>query len=449
MFFIPTLFVEATQMYYTQHTKRHKKYRVLRMFLLHFLLINVCTFSISYARGVKALNFEQMTISYRLKYMGLGLVLGLMLLVFAQFGSNKTKKLSSHLTSKVRNSNFDLLKIIAIGLIVLFHYVYGKWDYSSMGNYKVIIDVIWMLGELGVNVFALISGYFMIEQERPFKAKKICLMWIQVIFYSILSTTVTVKMGVLEIDWGRTLQTIFPITYRIWWYASAYFCLYFLTPFINKGLKTLEKKEYIKLNLILLLAFSIWPTFIGIIHNDTESFLFYNRFIWILSLYCIAGYIRIYGLCREKCTLCHWLFIHICTWILTLLFIVFMPENGISNQIKMKNTYFWSPNSTVMVVLSISLFMIFCNLKMNENSVISYIASCVFGIYLGHAGRSGMIWSALFHKDLVGAKAVITDMVCAFTCTIMATLIIESIRKQMEKPIAWIYDIILRRCKSM
>lgn len=104
-----------------------------------------------------------------------------------------------------------------------------------MGNYKVVMDVIWMFGELGVNVFALISGYFMIGQERPFKPKKICLMWIQVLFYSILSTTIAFNQD-------KVLQTIFPISYKIWWYASAYFGLYFLAPFLNKGLRSLEKR---------------------------------------------------------------------------------------------------------------------------------------------------------------------------------------------------------------
>ncbi len=46
-------------------------------------------------------------------------------------------------------------------------------------------------------------------------------------------------------------------------------------------------------------------------------------------------------------------------------------------------------------------------------------------------------------KDLVGTKAVLTDMVCAFTCIIMTTLFIESIRKQMEKFAVKIYDNVL------
>lgn len=42
------------------------------LFILYFLLINVGTFGVSYLRGVKRLNFSKMTLSYKIKYLGLG-----------------------------------------------------------------------------------------------------------------------------------------------------------------------------------------------------------------------------------------------------------------------------------------------------------------------------------------------------------------------------------------
>lgn len=51
-------------------------------FLVYLIVTNLITFSVSFFRGVKALNFENMTVSYRLKYMGLGCVLGFILPFF-------------------------------------------------------------------------------------------------------------------------------------------------------------------------------------------------------------------------------------------------------------------------------------------------------------------------------------------------------------------------------
>lgn len=46
---------------------------------VYFIITNVVTFCISYIRGVKDFNFSVMSLSYRLKYMGLGMVLGFFL----------------------------------------------------------------------------------------------------------------------------------------------------------------------------------------------------------------------------------------------------------------------------------------------------------------------------------------------------------------------------------
>jgi peptidoglycan/LPS O-acetylase OafA/YrhL len=314
-----------------------------------------------------------------------------------------------------------------------------------MGKYKVTIDVIWMFGEIGVNVFALLSGYFMIEQEKPFRVKKAFLMWMQVLFYSILTNIISPKIiegGGIERD--EILQSLFPITYRFRWYATAYFVLYLFTPYINRGLRCLRKKEYGKLILTLLILYSIWPTLLGVFDNNTETFLYYNRCLWILIMYCIAGYIRLYGIYKEKWRFFHWGVIHIITWLVLLGFIAFMPENGVSEHIKMKNTYFWPPNSIVLVVISVSLFMMFSYIKLKENVIISYIASCTFGIYLGQ----DMIRNPFFHKNLTEPKDLFIDMVCAFFCIAMGVLSIETLRKGFEKIIANLYDKIQIRCKK-
>ena len=38
------------------------------------------------------------------------------------------------------------------------------------------------------------------------------------------------------------------------------------------------------------------PTFIGVMKNSTESLDFYSRMIWVVIMYLIGGYIRIYDI---------------------------------------------------------------------------------------------------------------------------------------------------------
>ena len=50
----------------------------------------------------------------------------------------------------VRQSNFEVLRIISIAMIIAFHYVFkGEFDFSSGGDIlnKIIFDVVYYFGE--------------------------------------------------------------------------------------------------------------------------------------------------------------------------------------------------------------------------------------------------------------------------------------------------------------
>ncbi len=67
-------------------------------------------------------------------------------------------------TETKRYSNIELLRIVSMLLIISFHYAYkgGFTDDIPLIN-GYIIKMFWMFGELGVNCFMLITGYFMVE----------------------------------------------------------------------------------------------------------------------------------------------------------------------------------------------------------------------------------------------------------------------------------------------
>ena len=53
--------------------------RKIFLFVLYLVIINLLTFAISFVRGVRTLDFTNMTMSYRLKYIGLGCTMGFLL----------------------------------------------------------------------------------------------------------------------------------------------------------------------------------------------------------------------------------------------------------------------------------------------------------------------------------------------------------------------------------
>ena len=85
-----------------------------------------------------------------------------------------------------RLSNFELLRVISMLGIVIFHMFYH-------GNYNVEIDsinnafirYIQVLGEVGVNVFVLITGYFLSSKTKSdLNYKKIFKFIFLLTFYS-------------------------------------------------------------------------------------------------------------------------------------------------------------------------------------------------------------------------------------------------------------------------
>lgn len=80
MFIIPPVFAWIIHNYLRHGEMSGKRKFVFLIF--YFLFVNLCTFSVSWLRGIKGLYFADMTLSYHLKYMGLGCLLACILPFF-------------------------------------------------------------------------------------------------------------------------------------------------------------------------------------------------------------------------------------------------------------------------------------------------------------------------------------------------------------------------------
>ena len=121
-----------------------------------------------------------------------------------------------------RKSNIELLRIIAIIMIIAHHYcLYGGWSkVSGLSINNAILDFLVIGGKIGVAIFVLISGYFGINSE--FKIKKLINTVLQVLFYSIL-------FGLLNIiidgwvGWKAFIKICFPITFSVYWFIIVFY----------------------------------------------------------------------------------------------------------------------------------------------------------------------------------------------------------------------------------
>lgn len=189
-------------------------------------------------------------------------------------------------------------------IMIVFHHfaIHGgfEWESQSITIPHFWYNFIIMGGQIGVDIFVLISGYFLINnKESLFYFSKILKVWGQVFFYSITIYAVFCFCGISDFEVKSLIKALLPITSSSWWFASTYFVLYLIHPFLNKLLHCLDKKNYQSLLVMLVVCWSIIPTFTG------QQFQ-RNYLLWFITLYAIAGYARNYGF-NDKLTSKHYL----------------------------------------------------------------------------------------------------------------------------------------------
>ena len=96
--------------------------------------------------------------------------------------------------------------------------------------------------------------------------------------------------------------------------------------------------------------------------------------------------------------------------------------------------YFWRPNTFPMLLLSISIFKIFVDLKVKSNKIINTLASTTLGIYLVHDSMlNTYIWKNIFHaKECLSTPYSIIYILASATLVFLVGAVIDLIRQFIE-----------------
>ncbi len=327
---------------------------------------------------------------------------------------------------KVRESNFELLRIISIFLIICFHYSdLGSIELSSVpfSFNKFILELASFGGGFGNNIFILISGYFLLNSENT-NMKKVINLFIQTLFYSITLGLVAIKLNLININLSNIIRIIFPFSPNDYWYISIFIILMLLVPYLNKVIANTTKSQLKKLILILLVLFSIVPT-IAMIENIYISL---GAFV---TLYFIGAYIRKYSNKKFE-NIKKTLLLSIIWFLICVILTILCDINGFDKI----NSFVWPMFRTPILFLSISVFLLFKNIKIKNNKFINYVASTTFGIYLIHMNPNiwKLIWRVFFDNSIYFYKLnfpIIMFIQCSIVFIVCS--VIEMIRNKIFK----------------
>lgn len=333
---------------------------------------------------------------------------------------------------KKRDSNIELLRIISMLLILAHHFsVHGGFNIlkTSFTINRLWIQFLQFGGKIGVNIFVIISGYFLIT-SKGIKISKILKLWLQLFFYSVSIYTLFVLTGVEVVSIKGIIKNVLPVIFTKWWFASTYFVLYLLSPYINKLLNSFSKREYHRFLALLTFFWCIIPTF------TTNSFQS-NPLIWFIYLYSLAGYMRLYGLLNTvKTGTC--LLASFVVSLLTYLSAVVFDLLGLKiSAFSEHATYFFEMQKLPILIISVLLFLGFSKLNIGSIKLINIVSSATFGVYLIHdnAYVREFLWQTLFknasyaYSDMLIPYSMLVIIIVYLTCTVIELIRIYFIEK--------------------
>lgn len=351
-----------------------------------------------------------------------------------------------------RKSNIEVLRIISMFLIVAHHFsVHGgfKLLQSTVSINRIWVQLLQMGGKIGVDIFVIISGYFLIQSSKN-KLSKVLKLWVQLLFYSLIIYLIFVIVGDATLSIKELIKNIFPVIFTKWWFASTYFILYLLTPYLNKLLISFSKNEYQNFLILLTVLWCIIPTF-------TTNLFQSNPLIWFIYLYALAGYIRLYGLLDSvRAKTC--ILLAVLTSMLTFLSAVFFDILGLKVNIFSEHaTYFFEMQKLPILIISVLLFLGFSRIDIGSNRGINIVASATFGVYLIHDNNyvRVFLWENLFknasfaHSDYLIPYSILVIILVYVVCTLIELMRIYLVEKRYMPWLTIISEKIKNKLKKL
>lgn len=288
-----------------------------------------------------------------------------------------------------RQANFELLRIVAMMMIIVLHYLNKGELLTAYATDRSAVNYAAHLTEafciVAVNCYVLLSGYFLVESA--WKPGRVVSLAAQILFYSVLIPVILICAGVISAgelsvyDW---LNFVLPVETEHYWFATAYLVMYVLAPFLAEGARRVEKRTLQVVIGILVLYFSVWKSVLPVrLVTDRYGY----DFGWFVCLFLIAAYIRLYGLPKlERRKNAVLLYVGMCLGI----FLLTAGVTAAAGKVAALEYYTDMPTTYDHILClagAIGLFMVCKDTRLPEGrvtAVIRGLAPYTFGVYLVH-----------------------------------------------------------------
>ena len=279
----------------------------------------------------------------------------------------------------VRDSNIELLRIVAMFLVLIDHS--GYMSINPPTNEEVFSEPVLSfarhcgqsLSSICVNVFVLISGWFGIKArisrivELLFQCYFICFF----IYFALLLLGMTTPMAINSWINFILLGNL--------WFVMAFILLYLLAPMMNLFIESLSERQF----LFFLMAFLTIQFLHGFV-LQVEWFEKGMSPLTLMSLYLIGRYMRLFP--NRYTTMNKWkdLLIYVIVSILGAVCTFISVRHGA------EGWRFFSYASPTIIIASVFFFLFFTKISF-RNSFVNWIAVSAFAVYVMNC--EGHFWT--------------------------------------------------------
>lgn len=332
---------------------------------------------------------------------------------------------------KERDSNIELLRIIAITMVLVMH---TRFD-GILSVYDGMIDASHVmrfafeaLSIIGVNLFILISGYYKIKL-RP---RSVANLVFQIYYFAVVAFVgLIIVRGSFSPNLSDYLKLLLPLSHNVW-FVPAYFMLMIVAPMLNSFIEKQNTRQLMIYTGILYVISYIWNNIWGCISG-------FGGYGW-------AFFIVLYlaGACIRRVSDKNikpkgvWFAGYIS---LTILIVIVAVAQ---NYFPVGQSLLWAYDCPLVFASSICFFMFFEQLRIRHNKLINTLAASAFAVLLFHMSAfSGYSrFCRAIYENYSGITVVALTAVVV-VCYLGISFILDQPRKilfaHIARSIKWIY----------
>lgn len=193
-------------------------------------------------------------------------------------------------TTKLRQTNIELLRIFSMLMVLVIHYNVGT---NGQTTHEMVmseplkfvgIASLKSLSFICVNCFIIISGYFGIRWKR----KSLCSYLFQIAFWGGMIHIIAVGLGMANFSIKHLADNMLLFLVHGNWFFVSYLALYMLAPIMNAYIEKVETRQLGW----MVLAFYSFQTLFGWIFKNCIEFSQGLTFVSFMGLYLLGAYLK-------------------------------------------------------------------------------------------------------------------------------------------------------------